>query len=162
MIIYVVRHAWAGKSGDPRYPDDALRPLTEKGRRRFRRMVAKLVKRGFNPMAVATSSLVRARQTAKLIAARGPGRPSITLLDDLAPGGRLAPLVEWSREKAPADVAWVGHAPDIERLTAELIGAGDGRIHLDKGAVAAVRFTGHPAAGEGELIWLATAELLRL
>ena len=35
MFIYVVRHAWAGQSGDLRYADDSLRPLTEKGTNAF-------------------------------------------------------------------------------------------------------------------------------
>ena len=36
-----------------------------------------------------------------------------------------------------------------------------GRIALEKGAVAAIRFSGQISGGAGELIWLATAETLR-
>ncbi len=160
MFIYVVRHAWAGQSGDPRYPEDSLRPLTDKGKKRFRRMVKKLVKRDFHPAVVATSSLVRAGQTAAIISDICPGRPALTVLADLSPGGRLEPLLQWTREQA-GDVAWVGHAPDVESLTADLIGASNGQIGFEKGAVAAVRFGSTIAAGAGELAWLATAGLLR-
>ena len=83
------------------------------------------------------------------------------MLDDLAPGGRLEPLLQWTRGTRPGDVAWVGHAPDVESLAADLVGAGDGQIGFEKGAVAAIRFAGRIAAGAGELVWLATAELLR-
>ena len=38
-MLYIVRHAWAGHFGDPDYPDDRLRPLTEEGRERFCQMV---------------------------------------------------------------------------------------------------------------------------
>jgi len=161
MFIYLVRHAWAGQSGDPRFADDALRPLTDKGRNRFRRMVKKLVKRDFNPAAVAASSLVRARETAELLAETCPCRPAIAILDDLAPGGQLAPLLDWTRRQAPGDVAWVGHAPDVGEMAAALIGARSAQIRFEKGAVAAIRFAGPTVAGAGELIWLATADLLR-
>jgi len=161
MFIYVVRHAWAGQSGDPRYADDALRPLTEKGTKRFRRMVKKLVKRDFHPAAVASSVLVRARETAEIIAQVCPAGPVVSVLDDLAPGGGLEPLLQWTRDQGPGDVAWVGHAPDVESLAADLIGAGHGQISFEKGAVAAIRFAGPVTAGAGELVWLATANLMR-
>ena len=161
MFIYLVRHAWAGQSGDPRYADDALRPLTDKGTKRFRRVVKKLVRRGFAPQVVATSPLVRARQTAEIIGERCPTHPAVTVVDDLAPGGRLEPLIAWTLSQSAVDVAWVGHAPDIDSLAADLIGAGNGQIGFEKGAVAAIRFADQIAAGAGELVWLATAELLR-
>ena len=47
MLLYIVRHAFAGQHGDPRYPDDSLRPLTNKGRKQARRMIKKLARRGF-------------------------------------------------------------------------------------------------------------------
>jgi phosphohistidine phosphatase len=160
MLLYIVRHAWAGQHGDPRYPDDNLRPLTDEGRKRFRRVVRKLVKRKFDPKHVATSPLVRCRQTAELVSAGTPQEPTIVELDDLAPGGRLAPLVEWTSQFDEGDVVWVGHSPDVERLIAQLIGAGVGRVRMAKGAVAAIAFEHDVAPGEGELAWLATAALL--
>jgi phosphohistidine phosphatase len=161
MFIYLVRHAWAGQSGDPRYADDDLRPLTDKGRKRFRRMVKKLTKRDFTPMAIATSPLLRARETAEIIVDVCPNQPELIGLEDLAPGGGMERLLEWTRKQAPLDVAWVGHAPDIATKAAALIGAEQGQIGFEKGAVAAIGFAGPVAAGAGELVWLATAELLR-
>lgn len=161
MLIYLVRHAWAGQHGDPTYPDDTQRPLTDQGKKRFRRVVKKLLKRGFAPTAVATSPLVRARETAEIIAELVAAAPPLAVLDDLAPGGRLESLLAWSREAGADAVAWVGHAPDIEEMAAHLIGAGSGQIAFAKGAVAAIRFDRALEAGSGALIWLATAELLR-
>ena len=40
MVVYIVRHAAAGQHGDPRFPDDSLRP-TKEGRKCFRRLVKK-------------------------------------------------------------------------------------------------------------------------
>jgi phosphohistidine phosphatase len=162
MHLYIVRHAWAGQSGDPRYPDDGLRPLTVEGRKRFRRLNKKLLKRSFDPAHIATSPLVRCRQTADVIAELSPRKPDVVALADLAPRGELNPLVTWTRDKWPEDVAWVGHAPDVEELTAALIGDARARIRFAKGAVACLEFADELAAGHGELIWLATAGMLGL
>lgn len=161
MILYIIRHAWAEDRDEAAYPNDDLRPLTTKGKKRFRRVAKRLVKRGFAPLHIATSPLVRCRQTADIIVEYAPQAPSLDELDDLKPGSRLAPLLAWTAEHNDGDVAWVGHAPDVEELTAALIGAPEAEIHFAKGAVAAIEFTGPPADGKGQLLWLATAELLK-
>lgn len=161
MIVYVVRHAWAEDRDEATWPNDDLRPLTAKGQKRFRRVVKRLAKRGFDPRHLATSPLVRCRQTADLIAEHAPHGPAPEELDDLRPGGRLDGLLAWTTQCGEGDVAWVGHAPDVEEIAAALIGGQQAAIHFAKGAVAAVEFTGRLAAGEGQLLWLATAELLK-
>jgi phosphohistidine phosphatase len=160
MIIYLVRHAWAGEYGDPNYPDDSLRPLTAKGQKRFRRVAKRLVKRGFAPAAIATSPLVRCRQTADALIERLGENTSLTELQELSPGAKLEPLLEWSRQYTDQNLAWVGHAPDVGQLTTALIGAGAGQINFEKGAAAAISFDDAPSAGSGTLLWLVTAEML--
>jgi phosphohistidine phosphatase len=162
MDLFIVRHAWAGEHGDPRWADDSQRPLTGDGRERFAQLVDKLVRRGFSPEAIATSPMVRCRQTADLIAAGVDGKPTIIELDDLLPGGDVESLLEWTvlQSRQHNQVAWVGHAPDVCRLTAHVIGGGDAWLRFSKGAVAAIRFDGLPAAGAGELRWMVTAKVL--
>lgn len=160
MLLYIVRHAWAEERDDRVYPDDDLRPLTEKGQKRFRRLVELLVARGFDPAHVATSPLVRCRQTAEIITKLSPKRPEVTLLAELAPGAKLAPLAPWTDRHAEGDIAWVGHAPDVGELTATLIGQAPCAIRFSKGAVAALRVQGRVATGRGELCWLVNADLL--
>lgn len=161
MQLYVVRHAWAGEHGDPRYPDDRLRPLTSEGKERFATMVRKLVKRGFAPLRIATSPLVRCRQTANIIAAGVPGKPTIEEVQALAPGSDLNALVAWSAAQPPdADLVWVGHMPDVGELTAAMIGDRRALVHFAKGAVASLNTATPLRAGGAELVWLATAKLL--
>ena len=162
MILYIIRHAWAGHYGDPTWRDDSQRPLTDEGRERFARLVQKLVKQGFAPEVIATSPLVRCRQTAEIAAEESPNRPDVVPRDELVPDSDLEGLLRWTNQKASAceQLAWVGHAPDVGRLTAALIGDSKGWIRFAKGAVAAVRFSVRAAPGEGELRWLATAKLL--
>jgi len=162
MILYIIRHAWAGHYGDPQWPNDYERPLTAAGRKRLAQMVGKLATRGFAPEVIATSPLVRCHQTAEIIAEGVSGSPEVIQRDELVPGSDLVGLLEWTNRAAGHcdQVAWVGHAPDVGRLAAALIGDSQVRIRFAKGAVAAVQFPGVPAPDEGQLRWLVTAKLL--
>ncbi|HET6879974.1 MAG TPA: histidine phosphatase family protein [Pirellulales bacterium] len=161
MTIFIVRHAWAEDRDEAVYPNDDLRPLARKGRKRFRRLARRLAKRGFDVAHIATSPLVRCRQTADILAEYAPSEPLIIELDALRPSSQLEPLIDWTLKQQGQNVAWVGHAPDVDQLTAALIGDTKATIEFDKGAVAAIEFGGEPAAGQGVLRWLAVAELLK-
>ena len=160
MFIYIARHAWAGERGDPRWPDDSLRELTPDGIKRYTEVVKALAKRGFKPSRIATSPYTRCRETAEIIAKHVAGNPMIEELESLEPGSDLEPLLEWSQAQGDADTCWVGHSPDVERLTADLIGDDTARIRFAKGAVAAISFESEINNGAGELYWLATAKSL--
>ena len=162
MDLFIIRHAQAGRFGDPAWPDDSQRPLTDEGQQRFAQMVAILVQRGFAPEIIATSPMLRCLQTARLVAEGLPGDPEVVALDSLVPGGDLEALMEWTAEQAShyREIAWVGHAPDVGRLAAVLIGDKDGWIRFAKGAIAAVRFLGLPTVSDAELRWLVTAKVL--
>ncbi len=86
MLLYIVRHAWAEERDAERYPNDDLRPLTGEGKKRFAKMVERLVDGGFRPTLIATSPLVRCRQTADLIVKHSPDAAKIVELDALRPG----------------------------------------------------------------------------
>ena len=160
MNLYIARHAWAGHFGDPGWPDDSLRELSPEGIERYSRVVQTLAERGFAPRRIATSPYARCRQTADLIAKYTDHRPEAEELDALQPGADLSALLKWTREQEDADACWVGHNPDVERLTAALISDRDAAIRFAKGAVAAVRFDGRIEPGAGELCWLVTAKAL--
>jgi phosphohistidine phosphatase len=160
MFIYIARHAWAGERGDPQWPDDSLRELTPEGIERYANVVQALADRGFAPERIATSPYTRCRQTADIITKLVASKPKIDELEALEPGSDLEELLEWSREQGDFDTCWVGHSPDVERLAAELIGDGGGRVRFAKGAIAAISFESDINAGAGELYWLATAKSL--
>jgi phosphohistidine phosphatase len=160
MFIYIARHAWAGEHGDPRWPDDSLRELTPDGIERYMRVVKTLADRGFAPQRIVTSPYTRCRQTAEIIAKFVADKPAIDELEALEPGSEIDPLIEWSRSQGDRNTCWVGHSPDVERLTAELIGDGAARIRFPKGAIAAVSFASEINTAAGELNWLATAKSL--
>jgi phosphohistidine phosphatase len=157
--LYIVRHAWAGEHGDPRYPDDSLRPLTDEGRKRFRRVAKALAERGVEPTVVATSPLVRCRQTADVLGEALAAAPEIVPRTELAPGGDIGALIEWTQTQE-GDIAWVGHAPDVNNLLAHLIADDCVSVRFAKGAVAAIEFADRIDLGAGELRWLVTARIL--
>jgi phosphohistidine phosphatase len=160
MLLYIARHAWAGEHGDPRWPDDSLRELTPDGIDRYTKVVKALADRGFEPERIATSPYARCRQTAEIIAAHVAGRPKIVELDALQPGSEMDPALDWSRAQGSANLCWVGHSPDVEYLTAALIGDAAARIRFAKGAVAAIDVDAKMTPGEGQLNWLITAKVI--
>ena len=155
--LYVVRHAWAEDSASD--GTDASRRLTKKGRRRFADMTERLRKAGMEVDLVATSPLVRARETAEILAAAFDPQPRVVVIDALAPGADWPGLVEWTIHQDAARVAWVGHMPCVSRLVALTIGDGTASIRLQKGAVASIRLDDGPGQ-PGELDWLARAAVL--
>ena len=163
MKLYIIRHGLAGEHGDPRYPDDRLRPLTDEGRKRFTSVVKHLADTVLEPDVVATSPLVRCRQTAEIVVVQVRGKPKLVELAALEPGSDLDALIEWTNEQQVEAAAWVGHAPDVSDLAAGLLStSGDSAIRFAKGAVACIAFDAAIRRGGGELQWLMTAKTLGL
>ena len=162
MDLFIVRHAWAGHFGDPRWPDDSLRPLDAEGRKRFARMVAKLAGGGLAPTRIATSPMARCLQTAQVLAAKIGVEAEVVVRDELLSGGSLDDLLAWTAEQAThhPQIAWVGHEPDVSRHAAALLGCGQEAMRFGKGAVFAIRFADVPCRTAGQLRWLATAKIL--
>jgi phosphohistidine phosphatase len=154
--LYIVRHAWAEDVGPE--GDDHGRRLTKKGRKRFAALMRRLRERCMQVDLVATSPLVRARETAELLAAAFDDPPPIEVVDALAPGSDWPALVAWTIRQDAARVAWVGHMPCVGRLVALSIGDGSAAIRMQKGAIASIRLDDGPGHG-GELEWLATDEI---
>ena len=162
--LYLVRHAVAAERG-PEYPDDARRPLTPDGVRRFRESVRGLRTLGVTLDLVLTSPLVRARETADILRAGLRPAPRLIVSDALAPGTRpadaiAAVLARAGSGRGAARVAVVGHEPDLGELAARWLGA-KAAIPFKKGAV--LRFDVDRAlpAGPGTLRWFLPPRALR-
>jgi phosphohistidine phosphatase len=117
--VTLIRHAEAGDDA----PRDESRALTARGRADARRLGRVLARRGVRFTAMVTSPLVRAVQTAEIVAAAIDyrGRMSVTdlLIPDGAPGEVVALLAKLADEKS---VALVAHEPILSALAAELTG----------------------------------------
>lgn len=158
--LYVVRHAIAAERG-PEWPDDDKRPLTEKGIARFEEGVAGLVWLDVALDEIFTSPLVRAKQTADLLAAAIPGKPVVKLLPVLAPGHSSEDVMaQLSRTAKRRRIAVVGHEPGLGELTAHLIGA-PRPLLFRKGGVCRVDLQGLTGQHPGSLVWFVTPKILR-
>ena len=157
--LYVVRHAIAEDVADD--GTDFSRRLTKKGRKRFEKLVKKLGDETMNVELIATSPLVRARETAEALADAlgGSTRPVIEVVDALAPSSNWEAIVDWTVRQGVGSVAWVGHAPCVGRLVAMTIGDGTATIRMQKGAIASIRLDDGPGQ-PGDLEWLVSPDIL--
>jgi phosphohistidine phosphatase len=158
--IYLVRHAIAAERGDD-WPDDSKRPLTERGISRFRDAVGGLKGLDASIDEIFTSPLVRAKQTADLLAAGIEGRPSVKILDVLAPGHSPATVMSHLAKAARhTRIALVGHEPDLGELAAHLIGARR-PLPFRKGGICRIDIAGLSSKAAGTLSWFVTPKILR-
>ena len=118
-----MRHGHSPAAPEAKVAKDALRPLSERGRRDAARMAQELVSRGGKPALLLHSPLLRARQTAELVARElgdGVRAEEFQALDNtLAPDELLERLL--GRAGRAADVLAIGHNPQLAELAA-LIG----------------------------------------
>lgn len=159
--LYLVRHAIAADSGDD-WPDDTKRPLTKKGVARMREVTDGLVALDVELDVIITSPLVRARETAELLAAGWPTRPVMGVSTALAPGLQPAAVADMlSRHPKATGIALVGHEPGLGEFAAWLLGAAH-PLAMKKGGVIRIDVpTIPPISGSGRLAWAATPKLLR-
>jgi len=80
-----------------------------------------LVKACEAPRAIVSSPLVRARQTAELVAPFASDSKTVVIDESLAPGGDCAAFVRSHATRGSRRLMVVGHEPDLSELIAELL-----------------------------------------
>ena len=149
------RETWAA-SGE----DDALRPLTREGARRMKRAARGLARVAPRIELLATSPLVRAVETAHILAPE-LGLGDLEEIRELRATARPEALAAWLRARRAGAVAVVGHEPHLGRLVAWLLrGSPRPPLPLKKGGACLLRLDA-PARGSAELRWFAPPSLLR-
>jgi len=143
--------------------EDRLRPLTEDGRRKMRKIADALA--GLLPdlALIATSPHLRARDSAEILARACSARPVLSELAELAPGGTPAALLKFLQaQRSLPLVACVGHEPNLS-LTAGWFLTGEERsfLELRKGGACLLDFAGRLAPGNATLAWHLTPAQLR-
>lgn len=157
--LFLIRHGVAEERGEA-WPDDTKRPLSEEGMERLQKSARGLVRLDVWIDVVLTSPLVRARQTADIIASAFDPRPSIITVDSLAPGGSYASLVDdLEKHGRKTRIALAGHEPGIGELAARLIGSRHS-FEFKKGAVCRIDVEAIPPVGPGDLRWFLTPKVL--
>jgi phosphohistidine phosphatase len=160
--VFLIRHALAFERDARRWPDDRQRPLTAEGRKKFRKGAGGLARLAGEVECVVTSPLVRAQQTAEILASVA-GWPRAIEAPQLAPGQGVEQALALIRARRAGSIALVGHEPGLSRLAAVGISGADARasIALKKGGAACLEFDRVVRAGGAQLLWLVTPKLLR-
>jgi len=163
MQLIVIRHAIAedpaafAKEGRP----DTERPLTKRGRKSMKR-IAKALRREVKSIDVlAASPLVRAAQTAAIVAKEYGGIP-VETVPALEPERVPSALAKWLRTERDTDVvAVVGHGPHLDIVMTWLIsGVAGPHVQIDKGGVCLLDLERAPGARSASLRWVLTPEIL--
>jgi phosphohistidine phosphatase len=157
MLLYLLRHAEA----EPHRPEDFSRKLTVQGEAQARVIGRFLHERELNPDLILTSPVVRARQTANIVAGElGTDVPTEAswLACGMNPERALAELSGYTRLDS---LMIVGHEPDFSALVAHLLDLGSSAsVNISKASLSCIEVS-RPVAGSGVLKFLIPVKLLR-
>jgi phosphohistidine phosphatase len=155
--IYLVRHGIAVDHADRGDLPDDDRPLTAKGRRRFRRAARAFARLGDQVDFIFTSPLIRAAQTAEILAGALKAT-EVGVIEELRPGGAVGKLLAevGRRVKDDQGVALVGHDPQMSELVAvvgDVEKSDQERIDFRKGAIVRIDVGELPSARPSQPKW---------
>jgi phosphohistidine phosphatase len=145
--LYLMRHGPAEDQADSGLDSD--RALTAAGRERVRLVAKALLDADEGPAHIVSSPLVRAVQTAEIVAIKtklaGRGG-AVEVRRELSPGGEAAQFVRRLPSEGRKRILLVGHEPDLSELLSALLGSpGKG---FDKAMVTSLQL---PDAGRPRL-----------
>lgn len=159
MRVYVIRHAAAASREE--YDSDFDRPLTKKGIATMKLVAARLASAGIRPERIFTSPLIRAVETAEIVAEALEEKVPVEECDELATGS-AADVVSLLADTGLDEVAVVGHEPQLGEVVALMVaGNTDEIVDMKKASVACVDFDGSAAAGQGVLAWHVIPKILK-
>jgi phosphohistidine phosphatase len=169
MQLLVIRHARAesvkefAKTG----VSDELRPLTGDGQERMRLGAIGLHRIVDELDVLASSPLVRARQTADIVAAEFAA-PEIMELDELRPDGPPDAFAEWLQGAGEEEtIAITGHNMQLSELVGWLLtGEAEPIVRIKKGAAVMLKLRAHGQRHRGPrggtLLWSLAPRQLRM
>jgi phosphohistidine phosphatase len=157
MKLYLLRHADAGEASAEGYTTDAARTLSPKGIKRTRQLANALRQMEITFDVILSSPLIRAQQTAEIIARSLDKEKQLRHVSQLAPDGALTDaivLIESTRAKADS-ILLVGHEPNLSRLISLLCTGGTNLgLTLKKGGLCRLELTDVKSGPCATLEWL--------
>ena len=160
--LYLVRHGIAEVPAPSGRDED--RRLTLAGTRRMRRAAQGLARLRVQPAVILTSPLVRAEETAAILAETLTPRVEVEVYARLGGGDDPRDIVAGlHRHRAIGALMLVGHQPGLGQLASFLLAGAPDVVPLPfkKGAIAAIEVQGLPPQGLGFLRWFLTPRQLR-
>jgi phosphohistidine phosphatase len=161
--LLMIRHGPAGDRAEweAEGRDDRLRPLTLEGKKEIRRVAEGLATIVSRIDLLATSPLVRAAQTAEILASRYDDCEPV-MVDALAPDNDPDEMVKWLRGQRGDVVAVVGHEPDLSTLAGYLLtGKSSSFLILKKSGTCLLELDDPAEPGKARLEWLLTPRVVK-
>jgi phosphohistidine phosphatase len=123
MELFLLRHGIATERGKETRGNDFQRPLTPKGRRKMRRTAKAMRGLELSFDLILSSPLLRARQTADIVAEEFKLAEQLKLSKRLAPEGDSRDLIRDLKRlhRGSKKVLLVGHEPYLSNLMATLL-----------------------------------------
>ena len=161
--LYIMRHGIAAAGGTPEYPEDAKRPLTPEGKKKMQEISKGLKRLGVAVDWIVSSPLVRAVETAEIVAPALLSEGQVENSETLSPGGSPEALVaHLAKHPNRRRVLVVGHEPDLSVLAARLVGAGRHvNLAFKKGGCCLIEFEEFPPRSPGQLTWWLSPRVMR-
>jgi phosphohistidine phosphatase len=152
--LYLIRHARAVEHA----ANDWERPLMPEGRQEARAVGAALKRAGVVFDAVACSPLVRAVETATLMAIEVGYEGGLTIDSSLTPDGATQAMLRLCGQLAGERVALVGHEPSMGHLLSELVNRSG--MSMVKAGVVKLSLPSGPTRGSAKVVWTVTPRQL--
>lgn len=166
MNLYILRHAIAEERDESTYPDDSLRPLTAKGRKKMVKIAEGLKDMGIQIDLILASPYVRAHDTAKIVViAFNLKKKQLMLSDHLTSSGFAKDLIAEINKMVPVEhLMLVGHEPYLSDLIAMLVaGEPSMSVTMKKGGLCRLSIENLVYDKCATLEWLLTpAQLTRM
>ncbi|HEX9046320.1 MAG TPA: phosphohistidine phosphatase SixA [Verrucomicrobiae bacterium] len=165
MELYLLRHGIAVEPGTAGFDNDGDRPLTSKGRRQLRKIAGNLKELDCDFDLILSSPLLRARQTAEIVADKLKLKKKLRICEALAPGGAARLWMrQLEREKpTPKRVLLVGHEPDLSSLVSLLLAGKTGlEVEFKKAGLCKLEADKLRAGKCAKLAWLLTPKQLKM
>ena len=158
MTLYVLRHAIASRAAPGQA--DSARQVTDRGRRKARRVLSRARRIGVRPSTVLTSPYIRATQTADIALEELGGSARQIVTETLLPYASVFDLWEQiSLNLVSGDVLVVGHNPQLSALVAWMLGAREDTLWLKKSGLVKLDFADTGLQPRATLSWLLTPRL---
>ena len=164
MNLYLMRHGAAVAADDPAVTNDNERPLTPKGAKRLRRAGRGLRRLHIAFDGILTSPVLRARQSAEIVAASLALESCLEEVSGLAPESTVEVLLlGLARYHDRQHLLLMGHEPLLSKTISALLGGAQSlEIDLRKGSLCRIEVDGLPPSSPGILHWLLAPKHLRL
>ena len=157
MKLYLLRHADAGEASAEGYTTDAARALTPKGIKRTRQLANALRQMEITFDVILSSPLIRAQQTAEIVARSLGSEKQLRLVSQLAPDAALTDTLTLIESAGPKtnSLLLVGHEPNLSRLISLLCTGGTNLgLTLKKGGLCRLELTEVKSGPCATLEWL--------